>query len=234
MTTVANVKAPDGTPNSRRKVGVREEVAIGASVPATWKVSDGTYVTFNNATIVWTAPAVAATCDITATPTDPKAGAPCTVSFEVVPPSGRSLARESDLQYTKGLAGSGFVAAVTILPTDVSFTRIEVREEEAFGVAKGYYDTVMHWNGKKHNATTWTVPGANNIRIIDTVGTEPPGSPGPFSKGTFTWEIPQTYRPLGSTTSLPPYSKPVHLQEMFGASGAEGTSKEDAGRGRRP
>lgn len=187
-----------------------------------------------NGVVLWTAPGVAATCDITATPTNPKAGAPCTVSFEVVPPAERSLAWKSDLNYTKDLAGSGFVATVTILPTDVSFSRIEVREEEAIGVATGYYDTVLKWNGKKHPATNWTVPVGSNIGMIDTVGTPAPGSPGPFSKGTFTWEIPQTYRPLGSTTSLPPYSKATHLQEMFAASGAEGTSKEGAGRGRRP
>ncbi|HQR52370.1 MAG TPA: hypothetical protein PLZ79_03810 [Burkholderiales bacterium] len=234
MKTMTAAHATDGSPDSRQKVGVREEVAIGASVAASWTVSDGTYVAFSVDRIIWTAPPLAANCTITATPTDPKTASPCTVSFEVVPPSGRALARERDLAYTSNLAGSGFVAGVTILPTDVSFSRIEVREEEALGVATGYYDSVLGWNGKKHGATSWTVPGGQNIRMVDTVGTELPGSPGPFSKGTFDWEIPQTYRSIGSTQSIPPYAKANHSQEMFGVSGAEGTFKEGAGRGRRP
>lgn len=234
--TVTAAHAPDGSLDSRRVVGVREEVAMSAAqppIPATWTATDGTLGPPISDVVVWTAPEVEKTCVVTATPRDPAIG-PCSVSIDVVRPTERVLKKTTDVVYQAGLAGSGFIADVTILPREVAFERIEVREEEAVGVATGYYDTVLHWNGKKHLETKWTVPHGNNLKVIDTVGTPAPGTPGPFSQGTFQWDIPQTYRAIGSTAAQPPYAIAIHLQEMFAPSGAEGTSKEGEGRGRRP
>ena len=234
--TVTSAHAPDGSPDSRSVVGVTEEVAMSAArppLPATWTATDGALGPPINGVVIWTAPEVEKTCVVTATPKDPAIG-PCSVSIDVVRPTERVLKKTTDVVYQAGLAGSGFIADVTILPRNVAFERIEVREEEAVGVATGYYDTVLHWNGKKHAATKWAVPHGNNLKVIDTVGTQAPGTAGPFSQGTFQWDIPQTYRAIGSTAAQPPYAIAIHLQEMFAPSGAEGTSKEGEGRGRRP
>jgi len=232
ITTRTSAKAPDGTADSRTLVGVKEEVAIASSVPSAWTASDGTFTTFSDRVILWTAPVLAAKAVITATPAG--GGAPCSVTMEVVPPSSRQLVKKTDRPYDAGLAGSGFEADATILPTEVSFNRIEVREEEAIGVATGYYDKVLLWNGKKHPVGAWVVPDPA-VRIIrDGVGSPSPGTPGPFSKGTFEWPIPQTYRPVGSTAQPIEYSKASHFQEMLWTSGAETTTKEGAGRARRP
>jgi hypothetical protein len=202
-------------------------------IPASWTATDGGIGQAIGDVVVWTAPEVAKTCVVTATPRDPAIG-PCSVPMDAIQPTERVLTKTRDIVYQAGLAGSGFIADVTILPAEVAFERIEMREEEALGVATGYYDTVLHWNGKKHTATSWTVPQGKNLKVVDTVGTPAPGTSGPFSKGTFQWDIPQTYRAIGSAAAQPPYSTAIHLQEMFAPSGAEGTSKEGAGRGRRP
>ena len=224
------VAAPDGTANTRKEVGVNEQIEMTASASAKWTASSGTVTPHaSGVTAIWTAPDVGATSSVTATPAT---GAPCSVSITVIPPTRRSLVKSSDRAYTAGLAGSGFKAVVTIMPTNVSFTRIQVWEEDVNAVATGYYDTVMGMNGLRHPPTPPLVPNASNSGLIDTIGTNPPGSPGPFSFGRFLWAIPQHYR-IGSTGSIP-YSIGHHTKVMIGIIGAEVTAKEGAIRGRTP
>jgi len=202
-----------------------------ASTSATWTSTGGTFAPASGTTVTWTAPAAATTSSVTATPAS---GAPCSASMNVVAPSERALVWKSDRAYTAGLAGSGFVATVTIQPTNVSFSRIQVREESVAAVASGYYDTVLNWNGKMHPVGTWVSLDTSNNGLIDTVGTKTPGAPGPFSAGDFLWAIPQSYRIAGSTGTGTPYSTGNHVQIMGGSSGREGTSKEGASRVRAP
>lgn len=225
------VSAPDGTADTRRTVGVNEQVEMTASASATWSASCGTVAPTSGATVTWTAPATRKTCSVVATPAS---GGPCSVPMRVLPPSHRSLRKISDRAYTAGLAGSGFRANVTIMPTNVSLTRTEFREEEIKASATGYYDTVLGWDKLKHPATAWLSPNASNSGLVDTIGTSPPGSGGPFSAGWFTWSIPQHHRSAGSSGSGIKYSTGVHAQAMIDASGTEGTVKEGASRGRVP
>jgi len=226
------VPAPDGTADTRTAVGVNEQVEMTSSAPATWVAACGTVVApAMGTTAIWTAPAAGGTCTVTATPAT---GGPCSVSMTVLPPSSRSLVRTGLQAYTAGLAGSGFVATVTINPTGVSFTRTELREDTVAGVATGYYDTVLGWNGSIHPATAWLSPDIHNSGLVDTIGTVPPGSGGPFSEGTFVWPIPQSFRTAGTAGTGSPYSTAFHVQVMIGPSGAEGTAKEGASRGRVP
>jgi hypothetical protein len=135
--------------------------------------------------------------------------------------------------YAAANAGSGFIAQVTIRPTTVSFSRIEVREETVNSVATGYYDTVLHLNGRPHPTGTWLGLDAANNGLQDTVGLQAPGGPGPFSAGQFTWAIPQSYRKVGGAAGTN-YSTGNHVQTMAGTNGAETTSKEGASRSRTP
>jgi hypothetical protein len=231
ITTRTLVAAPDGTANTRTQVGVNEQVEMTASAPATWTASGGTVAPTSGATVTWTAPGAGATCTVTATPAT---GSACSVPMTVIPPSHRSLVKQTDKAYTAGRAGSGFFAKVTIMPTGVSFTRTELREDTVNAVATGYYDTVLHWNGIAHPPTAWLRPDASNSGLVDNIGSVPPGTPGPFSVGSFLWAIPQAYRTAGTSGSGSVYSTPPQTQEMFGPSGAEGTAKEGASRGRRP
>lgn len=231
ITTRTLVAAPGGTTDARQRVGVNEQVEMTASASAVWAASSGTFRPAAGRTMVWTAPGAGGTASITATPAT---GAPCSASMTVVPPSSRALTKNGDRAYTAGLAGSGFTASVVIMPTQVSFTRTELREETVSAVATGYYDTALSWNGLVHPTTPWLSPDAANSGLVDTIGTGPPGAPGPFSPGTFLWAIPQSFRAAGSSGSGTVYSTANHSQIMSGATGAETTSKEGASRARTP
>jgi hypothetical protein len=229
--STALASTPDGTSNRRTEVGVNEEVAMAVATSATWAASTGAVSPTTGNAVVWTAPDADGASTVTATPAQ---GSPCSISMNVVAPSSRTLVKHRNRVYDNDLAGSGFIADATILPTNVSFGRTEVQEGEALADADGYYDTVLHLKGKKHNATAWTLADPNKVLLRDGVGAPEPGTPGPFSRGNFSWEIPQLYRLAGSTGKGTVYSKALHTQEMFGPSGAEITDKEGAAWGRRP
>jgi hypothetical protein len=149
-------------------------------------------------------------------------------------PTSRSLTVTSLRTYTAGRSGSGFVASVVVNPTDVSLSRLEVREEAVAATATGYYDTVLGWNGTMHPVGAWLPLNAANGGLQDTVGTNPPGGPPPFSFGTFVWPIPQSFRAAGGGTGTV-YSTGTHMQVMvWGTTGTEGTSKEGASASRTP
>ncbi|MEV6489361.1 hypothetical protein AB0M20_12140 [Actinoplanes sp. NPDC051633] len=235
ITTRTRAAAPDGTANTRTRVGANEEVELTSSVPVIWTASTGTVVPavlgpLPSATAVWTAPMTAGPGTITATP---PGGTACTIAMTTVTPASRTLTVTSARSYTAGLSGSGFIANVVINPLDVSWTRIEVREEAVDAAATGYYDTVLHWNGLMHPVGTWLRLNAANGGLRDTVGTNPPGGPTPFSAGRFTWPIPQSFREPG-TGGGARYSTGTHLQVMADATGAETTSKEGASGSRTP
>jgi len=221
---------PNGAPRTRTTVGVNEQVAMTASGNSTWAASTGTLTPATGKKVIWTAPATGGSATITATPVG--GGGPCTVTMTVQAPTHRSLTNPAPRTYTPGLSGSGFVADVTIMPTSVAFSRIQVREETATGVATGYYDTVLGWNGTVHPVGTPLTPDATNGGIVDTVGTNPPGGPTPFSVGTFLWPIPQTYSVSGGGQT--PYSTGNHTQNIVGPTGEETTAKEGATTTRTP
>jgi hypothetical protein len=125
------------------------------------------------------------------------------------------------------------VADVVIHPLNVSWTGIEVREEAVAAAAIGYYDTVLGWSGTMHPVGTWLRLNAANGGLVDTVGTNPPGGPAPFSFGVFAWPIPQSFREPGVGSGAR-FSVGTHLQVMLGTSGAETTSKEGASTSRTP
>jgi hypothetical protein len=232
ITTKTLVHAPDGSADTRRVVGVNERVELRATSRATWTTTRGTVSPAIGRTVIWTAPDPSGLSTITATPSK---AAPCRVSFRVVAPDHRDLTKNTDRAYTAGLAGSGFVAGVVVAPTTVSFSRVEVMEGSVRATATGYYDTVLGWNGIVHPPTSrWLAIDARNNGIVDTVGTNPPGTPTPFSKGSFFWPIPQLYRIVGSSGRGAEYSRGNHRQDMTGTSGEETTSKEGATRSRRP
>lgn len=227
-------KAPGGAPDTRTSVGVGEQVELTASVPVKWMATAGS---FGFATppklnaVTWTAPETAAACVITAQP--PK-GTVCTLTLNVVAPTERVLTKQSNLSYPAGRAGSGFVALGKLMPLDVSFSRVESREETVNAKADGYYKTVLRWDGISHDQGKWVRINADNAGFKDTVGTPAVGTAGPFSAGNFVWAIPQNYRVAGSSGDGFNYSTAQHTQAMTDATGEETTAKEGASRTRVP
>lgn len=231
INTQTLVSAPDGTADTRRIVGVNEQVRMTCSASATWTATSGSVTPATGTTVTWTAPETGGSAAVRATP---KRGRPCSVSMAVLAPNQNILVKQSDRTYTAGLAGSGFVGSGTIIPTNVAFSRIEIREEEVKSEAEGYYDTVLGWDKVTHPRGSWIQVTSNNGIGTDTVGTNPPGTPGPFSEGRFVWPIPQHYRIVGGSGNGTFYSTAFHVQLMTGTDGTEGTAKEGASRGRVP
>lgn len=216
-----------GASRSRTKVGVNEQVAMDAHVPAQWTASGGTLGSQSDSGAIWTAPGTAPAagidCTVTATPAS---GSPCSVTMTVVPPSHRVLTKTRDRVYLDDRSGSGFEATAAILPHDVSFLRVEVREGAAEGLATGYYEKVLGWDKLPHQPGRWALADPSMVRIEDGIGTREPGRPMPFGPGLFEWRIPQLYRALGSSGDGEIYATAVHLQVMSGATGSETTDKE--------
>jgi len=232
ITTRTLAAAPNGAPDSRSKVGVNEQVELIASVFVTWSATGGTLSTTTGKKTIWTAPETASNETIRATP-GASIATICEKTFDVVAPNQRVLSKTSNHAYTAGRAGSGFFANINIHPLDVSFARIQVREESVLSTATGYYKS-LGWNGISHPQTTnWLPLGANNGGLRDNVGTPPPGSPSPFSTGTFNWPIPQSYKAIGAA-GVHIYSTGTHIQQMNDATGTETTSKEGASNNRTP
>jgi hypothetical protein len=233
VTTETWADAPDRTAFTRRVVGVNERVDMTASSPATWAASRGRIRSLTGDSAVWTAAETGGVCTVTATPTVDGV-VPCSVLMTVQEPRRRALAMLRERGYGPGMAGSGFVAEVTIQPTHVSFSRTEVQEGTVAAVASGYYDKALGWNGKVHPVGDWLPVDARNMGIKDEIGFVPPGAHGPFSAGSFLWSIPQFHRPVGDGGAGTEFYTANHVQEMSGPSGFERTSKEGAKRSRKP
>lgn len=228
--------APDGTADTRIVVGVNESVQLTATAPSAWSATAGNI--FASATASpsasWVSPASSATavsCSITATPAT---GSPCSISFQVIPPRERKMTRMTDHAYTAGRSGSGFMATALVLPLNVSFGSIEVREETVAASAGGYYENVLHWDKGMHPVGKWVSVDATNNNIKDEIGTKPPGETGPFSFGTFVWPIPLSWRHPNAPTTTFPFGPAVQMQLMMDNSGTEITTKEGATRSRTP
>ena len=225
--------APDGTADTRTVVGVNETVMMTASAPSKWSATAGAiFATGANKNSAWLSPAAAkpVSCSVTATPA---AGSPCSITFQVIPPRERKMTRTTLHTYTAGLAGSGFEATALILPLNVSFSGIEVREETVAGVATGYYKDVLGWDRGMHPPGAFNRVDATNNNVKDTIGTNPPGTSGPFGMGTFLWPIPLTWR-TPNDPKTHPYGTANQIQVMIDSSGLEVTSKEGAINARAP
>jgi hypothetical protein len=226
--------APDGTADTRTVVGVNEIVMMTASAPSTWSATAGTiFATGASASSTWVSPASATpvSCSVTATPAT---GSPCSINFRVIPPRERKMTKTTDRAYTAGLAGSGFEATALILPLNVSFSGTLVREETVAGEATGYYKNVLGWDKAMHPTGTWSRVDAKNNNVKDTIGTNPPGTRGPFDIGTFFWPIPVIWRTPNDPKTFPYDNTADQIQVMMDSSGVEITAKEGADRLRTP
>jgi hypothetical protein len=223
--------APDGTADTRTVVGVNEIVTMTASAPSRWSATAGSiHASGENSTWVSPASANPVSCSVTATPAK---GSPCSINFQVIPPRGEKMTKTTDRVYTAGLAGSGFEAAALILPLNVSFSGIQVREETVASEAAGYYKDVLGWDKRMHPTGTWSRVDATNNNVKDLIGTDPPGTPGPFGLGFFHWSIPLTWRTPNDLKTFP-YGTAEQVQLMINSSGTEMTFKQGAGRTRTP
>ena len=196
--TVTNGWANPAGKTDRTTVGIGElsSFVVSDVEGGSWKSADGTGNTVNSVTFRWTA-STAGTNTITYTAAD-KTTSSVTMTTEV--PKKLSGKKDKDLTYPAGTQGAGMELTVTVLPATVSFQAIELMEQTCDASAiSGYFSS--HAPGPHDAAAgagTWNQVGSAND-ASDTA--ESSGWPSPWSKGSFTWAIPVSWRTKGSKTS---------------------------------
>jgi hypothetical protein len=196
--TVTNGWANPAGKTDRTTVGIGElsSFVVSDVEGGSWKSADGTGNTVNSVTFQWTA-STAGTNTITYTAAD-KTTSSVTMTTEV--PKTLSGKKDKDLAYPAGTQGAGMELTITVLPTTVSFQALELMEQTcAASAISGYFSS--HAPGDHDAAAgagTWNQVGSAND-VSDTA--ESSGWPSPWSKGSFTWAIPASWRTKGSKTS---------------------------------
>jgi hypothetical protein len=195
---VTNGWANPAGKNDRTTVGIGElsSFVVKDFEGGSWKSDDGKGTTVNSVTFRWTA-SVAGKNKITYTASD---GGISSINMTTEVPSKLSGRKDSDLTFPEGTQGAGMELTVTISPTTVSFQALELMEAECDPSAiSGYFSS--HTPGRhdaKAGAGTWRQVGPDND-VSDTADSS--GWPSPWSKGSYTWSIPVSWRLKGATAS---------------------------------
>ena len=194
--TVSNGWANPAGKQDRTTVGIGEQNSFVVSDVAggSWKSADGKGKTMNSVSFQWTASA-AGTNAITYTAAD-KSTSSVTMTTEV--PSKLTGKKDSDLTFSAGTQGAGMELTVTVSPTTVSFQALELMEGTCNASAiSGYFSS--HAPGP-HDAAAgagkWRQVGTDND-VSDTADSS--GWPSPWSKGSYTWSIPVSWRLKGAS-----------------------------------
>ena len=216
--TVTNGWANPAGQKDRTTVGIGElnSFVVSDIAGGSWKSADGKGKTVNSVTFQWTASAAGKNA-ITYTAADKSTSS---VSMTTEVPSSLSGKKDSDLTFPAGTQGAGMELTVTVLPTTVSFQALELMEGTCNASAiSGYFSS--HAPGShdaKAGAGKWRQVGTDND-VSDTADSS--GWPSPWSKGSYTWSIPASWRLKGAKTSTA-FSK--NNDQVVDITGTDGTT----------
>ncbi len=217
------------TNQQRTKVGVGEIVFVTLSpTPSgsvSWAASAGSLASGTSSQVTWTAPDTGAN-PVTVTATVD--GYNYVRTFNVVAPSGTFWERKpgTGIKHTYGLPSAGFQANTYLTPDDVSFTRIETREQAVNAIATGYFS---YENGDPHPLGSWITTdaptsGKGSLNGYDSIYGQASTAHTPWAAGTFTWNIPWEYR-VGTSGTAHQFTTLTHLKQMVDSSGSVTISK---------
>jgi hypothetical protein len=215
---VTNGWANPAGKNDRTTVGIGElsSFVVQDVEGGSWSSADGKGTTVNSVTFRWTASA-AGTNKITYTTAD---GATSTVTMTTVVPAKLTGTKLSDLSFSAGTQGAGMTLDIIVNPTNVSFQALELMEDTCDASAiTGYFTS--HAPGPHDAAAgagTWNQVGPNND-VSDTADSS--GWPAPWSKGSFTWAIPASWRLKAATTST---AFSANNNQVVSIAGSDGTT----------
>jgi hypothetical protein len=216
--TVSNGWANPAGKQDRTTVGIGElnSFVVSDVEGGGWKSADGKGKTVNSVTFQWTASA-AGKNTITYTAAD-KSTSSVTMTTEV--PSTLSGKKDSDLTFPTGTQGAGMDLTVTVSPTTVSFQALELMEGTCnASVISGYFSS--HAPGPHDTnagAGKWRQVGTDND-VSDTADSS--GWPSPWSKGSYTWSIPVSWRLKGAQTST---AFSANNDQVVNITGTDGTT----------
>jgi hypothetical protein len=140
----------------------------------------------------------------------PSKGLGPSLSITVIAPNGAYLVRTSgtNIQHVNGTCSAGFKGTSYLLPKNVSFINLEIREGTTAAIATGW---LAASNGDTHPIGSWlSVTNCNlssgcQLLATDTVYNQYPPNYGStmWGNGNFTWNIPwQWHVGTGSATQL--------------------------------
>ena len=187
--------APSGAADTRKRVGVGEEVAFGASAVGTWTASAGTPAGPSAQSWLWKAPAVAATVTVTLTAGPQTA----TDTITVVAPDSISMRNAGSHTAQVGAGGACMLNEVTFNPRDLCLGAIQWLEVPGPGTSiDGFFN--------KYSAATLHHDPNPNYALVNDNNIMEPGpnngardhcswhsTDGPYSDGAFEWIVPNRY-----------------------------------------
>ncbi len=182
--------APENTSLNRTTVGVGEYVRFSANTAGTWTASEGRIVGLNNGqNVVWEAPAVAASPQITLTTPSGSAS----VTMTVIAPSALAMTVNRHEPIAAGTAGACMITDVTVHPLNVSFGRTQWLEVPGPATnVTGFYTQFPASDLEHHPNPDYLPFDDNNSGLTDHAATH--NEPSPYSQGTFQWVIPNRYK----------------------------------------
>lgn len=206
---------------SRTKIGVGEEVVLTyTGGDATWTVSGGgTILPASGRTVTFRAGERSANPVVTAT------GAPgvASLAFEVVEPTDFVMEQTpaTKVKHTAGRPDCGFLANLYLLPADVSFQNIEVRELNSRADATGFYqafDGLTHQPAAQPHSKWFTVgapaPGRGSVaHLHDTIYSGDTLVGPPFPAGSMVFPITWEFRVAGGAPKAIPSTFQNHQVE---------------------
>jgi len=222
--------APDGTANTRKKVGVGEVIVFTGSAAGTWTASAGTATGASATTFRWTAPAVAGNVTITL-----KIGTTtATDSIDVIRPNEISMTNAGSHTAQVGAGGACMLTEVTIKPLDVNFGRTQWLEVPGPGTGISGFFEKFSAATLQHNPNTF-------YALIDDNNKMEAGphnaandhcawhtTPGPYKDGAFQWVIPNYYIIDGEAVSAGRYMCDTTQRFTMDAAGAMTITKAGA------
>ncbi len=187
--------APDNSADSRTTVGVGERVLFSSDIAGTWTASAGHIIGINNgATMVWEAPAVAASAVITLT----TASGNQTFNFTVIAPDDLIMVVANHEPIAAGTAGACMIQNVTVTPLTVNFGRTQWLEVPGPATnVTGYFRRFPATELRHHPNRHYLPFDDMNTGLTDHAADH--GELPPFSDGTFEWVIPNRYKIDGET-----------------------------------
>ena len=190
MTHKTKFAAPDGSAETRNKVGVGEKVDFTGSAVGDWTATDGTPKILNGTDkFEWTAPDRVKTATIKF-----KIGSlEVSENMEVIEPNNITGTNKTELAFPAGTQGAGMTLDFLYHPLTVSFGNVKAKEvSHAASNITGYYLA----NGMPHfhnTGDTFTQIKENNVdSATDTASQN--GYPSPWSAGGFDWIVPNKFK----------------------------------------
>lgn len=199
ITSATSKAAPSGAANTRTRVGVGEQVVFTGSAAGTWAASAGTPATGASATtFTWTAPATAGSVTITLTVGSARA----TKTMTVVAPTSIAMANIGSHSSLVGPGGACMKCSVTYNPLDVCLGATQWFEEPGpatniTGFFTKYDATAILYHHP--NPSYLTMGDDNKLEGYDHAAWHT--TSGPYSAGTFQWDIPTKYKVDGEDDS---------------------------------